>query len=193
MITPRQALLALVLATLGGAAWWWHDLLPPEESPPIARERRPDYVAEGIAATEMGVDGQVRRRLEAETLRHYADDGSSELDRPSLTLYTEGGPPWQATADTGWVSQDGRELRLRGNVVIDRRADADQHAVRIETEALQLRPREEYAETDLPVRLTSGADWVRSVGLRAWLGEPLRIELQGRTRAQFNIVDDPPE
>lgn len=193
MINARQLLLAIVLAALGAAAWWWHDLLPPEEPPPVARERRPDYVVEQIKATEMGADGQVHRQLEAETLRHYPDDGSSELDKPSLTIYTEEGPPWQATADTGWVSQDGRELRLRGNVAIDRPADATNPPVRIETEALLVHPREEYAETDLPVRLTSGPDWVRSVGLRAWLGEPLRIELQGRTRAQFNIVDDQPE
>ncbi|AGA91468.1 hypothetical protein Thimo_2758 [Thioflavicoccus mobilis 8321] len=190
MITSRQLLLAIVLAGLGAASWWWNDLLPPKEPPPTPRERRPDYVVEQVEATQMGIDGQVRRHLVTKTLRHYPGDGSSELDEPRLTLYTEEGPPWVASADNGWVSEDGSELRLRGNVIIDRQADASTHAVRIETDALQVRPREEYAETDLPVRLTSGSDWVRSVGLRAWLGEPLRIELQGRTRAQFNIVDD---
>lgn len=193
MFSPRQLFLTALLGGIGTAAWWWLDTQPPGPKPARSVERRPDYVVEQIRATQMDETGRVHQYLEAKELRHYPNDESSELEQPTLTLFADTGPPWHARAATGWVSQDAEELRLRGQVVVQRDASATSRPVRIETEALLVRPRQEYAETDLPVRIASGADWVRSEGLRAWLGESLRLELAGRARAELHTTDETSE
>lgn len=189
-IGPRQALLAAGLTLLGAGAWWWSETGGPEQQPSRPTERRPDYIVDDIEAIQMDAAGQVRREFSAVVLRHYPDDGSSVLEHPSLTLYHGEAPPWLVKARTGWISADGELVQLRGEVVIERASDANLRPLRIQTEALTVKPREEYVETDLPARLTSTVDWIESTGLRAWLAGPLRLELHGRVQATFDIADE---
>ena len=176
-------MLAMVLATIAVATWWRLETESPDRSPRPLPAHRPDYIVDRFHAQQMDADGELHRQLEAVELRHFPDDGSSELDEPTLTVFTEEGPPWVVRADTGWLSEDGELLRLRGGVVVRRAAGPSNRPVRIETEALRVRPRREYAETDLPASLESAQSSVESVGLRAWFGESLRIQLLGRSQA----------
>lgn len=185
----RQFLLTVLLAAIAGSTWWWLEAESPEQPPSPPREHRPDYIVDQFHATQMDAAGELTRQLEAIELRHFPDDGSSELERPILTVFTEAGPPWVARADTGWVSRDGELLRLRGDVVIRRAASRGNRPVRVQTEALRVRPQREYAETDLPVSLESAQSSVNSIGMRAWFGESLRVQLLGRSHALLYTDD----
>lgn len=187
MLLPRQILLALTLVLIGMAAWWRHsgEEASPELAPAPA-ERRPDYTVDTLAATVMDETGAPARRLIAEELRHYADDGSSELSRPFLTVYNEAVPPWEIRSQSAWISADGERILMQGEVFIDREATASLRPLHLHTSELLVEPKREYAETGRPVRLTSRGEWLTSAhGARVWLGEALRVELYGRARAQL--------
>lgn len=189
MLSVRQLLLALVLSVVGVYAWW----IQTEEE--IARksarpaERRPDYTVDRLSVTTMGETGRPDRRLVAREVRHYPDDGGHELEEPRLTLFKEGEPPWFVRSDQGRITEDGDELLLQGPVLIDREAGADTRPVHIKTWELYVQTQDEYARTERPVHVTSGADWLSSAsGAEVWFGDPMRLNLFGRVRLQL----DPP-
>jgi lipopolysaccharide export system protein LptC len=76
----------------------------------------PDYYVENFTATGMDENGRRKYVLEAERLVHYPDDDTALLDKPHVIKYEEGSPPQHTYADSGWVSSDGNEVLLTGNV-----------------------------------------------------------------------------
>jgi lipopolysaccharide export system protein LptC len=186
--SARQRVLALVLTLVGGAAWWQQYGQPPEATPTGVRERRPDYTVDGLPATAMDTTGRPVRQLTADAMRHYSDDDSSELDRPVLILYRSDGPPWNIRSDTGWISGDRERVLLHGQVVADREGRGEARPVHLTTSELLVRPRQEYAETAMPVKLTSGEDWLTSTGMQAWYGESvMRARFLGRAHGRFAV------
>jgi len=190
-MTCRQWALGGALAALGATAWWYWQALPPP-APVATAERQPDYVADDLQAVTMDAAGRPVRQLRAVRLRHYPDDGSSELDEPVLWLHEAEQPAWRIRADRGWIARAGDEARLSGAVRAERAASATARALRFETSALRLWPETRQAETDRPVALhDSGGDWVTAEhGMRVWWGEALRVELRGRARARLSVVAD---
>lgn len=187
-LTGRQRVLALMLASMGGAAWWWQSTQVAETPVPITRERLPDYRAENLAAITMDETGRPTRRLSAERLRHYADDDSSEFDRPTLVVYRPDGQPWHIHSETGWASGDGERVWLHGQVHADRQGDGEVKPVHLTTSELLIRPRQEYAETTMPVEIVSLDDRLNSTGMQVWFGETaMRARFLGRARARMAV------
>lgn len=185
-LTSRQILLGLALAFAGALAWWLER--EPAHEMPNARgtERRPDYIIDDLSAVNMDSSGRPAHRMQTPQLRHYRDDGSSELERPVLDLYKDDGPPWRIRAETGWVSANGDEVLLQGQVVIDRAGFDEQPAIELRSSEMLVIPDKEYAETDRFVEIESAADWITAIdGMQAWFGEALRAKLFGRARGQF--------
>jgi lipopolysaccharide export system protein LptC len=186
MLSPRQRLLAVIMAAIGVVTWWQQQEGEAPRRPPPAGPRRPDYTVEKFTVTMMNQKGLPQRQLAAPLLRHYADDGSSVLDDPVLTLFTQDGPPWVIRSRTGWVSQTGDRVVLRGNVRVDRVGTEELRPVHLRTAELHVQPREDYAETDTPVKIASGGDWVKSsAGAQAWLHKRLRVKLLGRSHGMI--------
>lgn len=76
----------------------------------------PDYYIENFTAVGMDENGQRRYVLEAERMVHYPDDDTALLDNPHVIKYEEGVPPQHTYSDSGWISSDGNEILLTGNV-----------------------------------------------------------------------------
>jgi lipopolysaccharide export system protein LptC len=188
VLSVRQRVLALILAGIGGAAWWHQAQQGPETAQVPPRQRLPDYTVEGLNATVMDVGGRPARRLSVRELRHFADDDGSELDQPVLVVYTADGPPWNMRSETGWASGDGEQLRLHGEVLADREGNAVARPIHLRTSELLVRPRQDYAETAMPVRIDSNEDWLTSTGMHAWFGKTdLRATFLGRARGRFDV------
>ena len=188
MPSPRERLLALILLLVGVVAWW---VGSEEETAFEIKEggaRRPDYTVDGLTATMMDETGRPHRRLTAPQLRHYPDDESTELERPVLTVFKKETPPWVIRSETGWISADGDEIILQGEVLIDREAGGSTRPVHIKTRELHVHADEEYAETDQLVEITSNADWVTSMGgAQVWFRDQSHINFIGRVHALLDI------
>lgn len=192
MPSLRQSLFALLMAVLGGAAWWRYRGVAVEPPPQPPHERRPDYTVDEFTATTMDATGVPDRRLTALELRHYPDDQGMELERPVLTVFNPAAPPWIIRSETGWVSADGDEVVLRGQVLVDRVAGETTRPLHLQTQELHVQPRQNYAQTDRPVRVTSAEDWVTSdTGAHVWFGDALRVELLGRARSRVAVQQGP--
>ncbi|MDJ0955342.1 MAG: LPS export ABC transporter periplasmic protein LptC [Arenicellales bacterium] len=76
----------------------------------------PDYYIENFTAVGMDEKGVRRYVLEAERLVHYPDDDTALLDNPHIIQYEDGAPPRHTYSESGWISSDGNEVLLTGNV-----------------------------------------------------------------------------
>lgn len=181
----REAWLAAALAFSGVLAWWLERAADGPAPAPSAGERRPDSIVEGLEAVTLNAAGEPERRLVAERLRHYADDGSSELDRPLLHVYRDDGPQWRVHARSAWINAGGDEILLQEDVVLEQDASAAGPALELRSSELLVLPELEYAETSRFAEVERGADWLTGTdGMRAWLGDALRLQVFGRVRSR---------
>ena len=186
MLQRDLSILGLALA-LAGATWWLASWLQRGEDDRRQTGRAPDYYLETLEFTTMGPQGRPERRLRAERMVHYADDDSTELTAPRLTVYDDPGPPWEIEADKGRVSGDGELVVLRGEVRIEREAAEGVRPVQIATRELRVRPEASFAETDQAVDAHSGGDRVRSDGMQIWFDGPVRIKLLANVRGRYEV------
>ena len=191
LLIRREIVIGVLLAATGLLAWWYRASLAPEPRVMPSAQRRPDFVVERLTAVTMDQQGKPERRLSTPELRHYPDDGSSELDSPVLTLFDPPAPPWQARARSGWVSADGKEWLMQEQVRINRDAAPGFTPMVLKSSELLVLPDDEYAETDRFVELESGDDWVSAQdGMQAWFGQRMRVRFFGRTRARVALDEN---
>ena len=83
----------------------------------------PDYYMENFTAVGMDEQGRRKYVVEAERMVHYPDDDTALLDNPHIIQYKPGVAPRHSYSESGWMSSDGNEILLTGNVrVIQGRA-----------------------------------------------------------------------
>ena len=109
------------------SVWLQIDIIeqkPKEETKQLRHD--PDYYVENFTAVGMDKEGKRRYVLEAERMVHYPDDDTALLDNPHIVQYMPGKPPRHTYAESGWMSSDGNEVLLTGNVrVIQGRGSKD--------------------------------------------------------------------
>jgi len=188
MLSTRQRILVLAMASMGALAWWLRqgeEVLGPSMDDP---ERRPDYTVDDFNVTTMDEFGVPHRHLTATELRHYPDDDTKELETPCLTLYVETGPPWLVRSETAWISSNDNLIRMYGEVYIDRAAGVETRPVHMKTREVIVKRDKNYAQTDQPVRITSESDWaIAENGAQVWLEDKLRIRLLGRVQGEMIV------
>ena len=115
-----------VLCVFGLIGIWLQTGIMEEETQAQAEgdPHQPDYYVENFTATGMDENGRKSFILEAERMAHFPDDGTALLDNPHVIEYTPGLSPRHTYADSGWVSADGDEILLTGNVKIVQEASS---------------------------------------------------------------------
>jgi lipopolysaccharide export system protein LptC len=122
----RIIIFTIVGVLAGITAWMQSDLL--EESTgqqQIAAENNdPDYYIENFYAVGMDTDGNRQYVLEAERMVHFPDDDTALLDKPHVIQYEPDRAPTHIYSETGWISANGDEVILTGNVRVIRGRDS---------------------------------------------------------------------
>ena len=128
---------------------------------------RSDYVLEDFELVSLGDDGREAFTLRAPHLRRDPADGTLALDEPLFLLPEEdGGFYWELRSATGWISGDSEEMRLRGDVVAISDPDGER-AMRMDTDALDVFPRQRRASSASAVTITQPGTTMQGTGMEA--------------------------
>jgi lipopolysaccharide export system protein LptC len=135
----RSVILAIVVVLVALTAWMQSDLIAePEDELTFEQRHDPDYYIENFIAVGMDIDGNRKYVLEAARLVHYPDDDTALLDKPHIIQHTPDRAPTHVYAETGWVSPDGDEVIMTGNVRVIRGKDASGSGGVTTTERLRI-------------------------------------------------------
>jgi len=173
--------LLLIAAVTTWSAWQGKDLVPLTE----LLAQRSDYVLHDFTLVSLNAEGEEAFTLSAPELQQTPNARTLEMTTPRFLIPQGETGRWQINADTGWVSANSDEVRLRGNVIAVPVGDASAKP-RIETEALDVFPQQQLATSDADVTLTRPGATMRGTGMRAHLDQH-RVELLSKV----NIQHDP--
>lgn len=174
-----RRLFAAIVILAAGLSWWLNqdsDADATATTFATSGSRDIDYRIKGFDVIRMTAEGNPAHRLVATSLKHFTDDDTTELAAPRLTVFQADQPPWEIDAEQARLSADGNLVLLTGRVLIERAGAGDAPATRIITSDLRVQPRQDYAETDEPVRVETDNDWLDAVGMQAWLRPPSRVK-----------------
>jgi len=159
-----------LLAGLAALTWWLDAQVTPPGPPRDGNTRHdPDLVAEGVRAVETNKDGQPVQTLAADRARHYPDDGTVEFDAPRFVMTEPDKPTFTVVADRARVSGDREnayfEGRVRATREAERAGDEPAGAITLTTEFLHVTPKQDKAQTDLPVTIEETRGIIHANGL----------------------------
>jgi lipopolysaccharide export system protein LptC len=181
-----------VLALMACCLLVWQ-LLPKDvtENRPDQAFHTPDWFSVDAVVTDMDENGIPKRRFTAEKVLHYPNNKTSDMLRPTFTLFHPEREPWHLSSDKG-RSFHGRHtsdiirLDLWHDVVLQQiEADA---TTEMHTSTIAIFPNEDFAETDQSVLFLQPGQMLTGVGMRAYFVDNA-LELFSQVRSEHAPAD----
>ena len=177
----RTGLTAVLLLAAIACGWsvWTHSL----DSTETTVSTRSDYVLHDFELVSLDSQGKESFTLRGPRLQRDPGAKSMTLDTPVFQVPDRSGAYWDVRAQRGLVPDDGKELRLRGKVVANS-PEQTPPPTRIETEELNLFPRENRATSSATVTVTRPRFTMQGRGLRADFDRQ-QVELLSQVRKRY--------
>jgi len=144
-----------------------------------------DYYVNHFEMTVTDDKGFQKHRLKANSMVHFGEKDTTELEKPVVTLLNPDRPPWIMRSDTGIVSSDGAKIFFGGNVFVDREGTKFVRPVSIVTKNIWMEPERKFAETKEWVDIHSLSENISGVGMRVFFSHPIRLTLLAEVRGKY--------
>jgi lipopolysaccharide export system protein LptC len=179
----RALLVVSLVVVLVVATTWLSETtekptLEPEEAAALT-----DYFLRDFEATVTGANGRPSHHITSDSLTHFAGNGVAELVNPRLTVYRPRGENWRAEAEQGRMEGDGKQVTLRGKVILKQQSGT--RPMQLSTDLLHLSPDDQYGETDAPVTISSPGGRLSGVGMKVY-GQENRLLLLSDVRGRYD-------
>lgn len=156
----------VLMGVLALATYWMVQRTPVFVEPNPASKAQVhevDFFMRGAVIRSYGQDGRLINQLRGQEIRHYGDDKTLEVDRPLFWSKDELGRVVTATAQHGWVRDDGSLLKLQGDAVVIREPWKDPEGKwvprqEMRGEFLIVDSQQESLESPQPAEIFSGQD-----------------------------------
>lgn len=182
----RQFWMFLALTVFVLLSWLLADRMSPQpKKVESSAGHRPDSFSRRFSKISMTEEGKPKNELIAESMVHYKDDDTTELEKPVFTHFSAEVPPWVVRSETGLISSKGETILLAGKVLITRDPAPGVEPVVINTENLTIKPKTDYAETDRFAELISNQNRISGSGLSLYFGEHKQITLHSNVRGKY--------
>lgn len=151
----------------------------------VAVEHSPDYFSVGYYKKEMTEQGVIKNELVADKMTHYADDGTTHLENPSMVLHNENEAPWIIEAGKGVLAADGDNLSLSEQVSISKKDRKTKQLFKINTAKLQVQLETSYAETDVWAEIIDGPNRTEGIGMTSTFKSPIKVKFLSKVKGRY--------
>ena len=181
----RNFLLLGVIAALFLAVGYWN--ISPERflDQPAAQvdDGAIDYYATNAYSVQFLPDGKLQYEMTSDKVEHLKASEVTLLTNPDLNMFRGTEFPWHVQSERGEVNPDGTEVELIDSVRITR-FDEKNRKTLITTTRMTVFPKQQYAQTEQPVRIDGAGGVSTGTGMKAYLKES-RIHLLSNVRGQY--------
>jgi len=155
----------LTMALLAMGSWWLVKNTAMPEEPRAAAPLRhdPDYTMHGFSVQRFTPEGELRAQIAGETLRHFPDTDTLEVERPVVEAYSADGSLTLASAQRALANSDASEVQLLGDARVTRKATApNEEPLSFRGEFLHAFLKSEQVRSHLPVTMARGSSMIRA-------------------------------
>ena len=144
----------LLMAFLAGLTYWLDQVvqMPSATNNPLLRHD-PDYIVDGLVATRLGLNGQIKNTLRSNRLTHFPDEDVTVLENLHLINY-DAASPMTITAKKGLLSSNAGDIYFQESVRLVRAPYANKSELVIDTHYLHVMPDDHEVSTNQPVVIT---------------------------------------
>ena len=176
----------LLMGLLALGSWWLVKSTPLPEGPRTAAPPRheADYTMHAFSVQRFTSEGRLRAQIEGETLHHYPDTDTMEIDHPRVAGYSPDGSLTLATAQRAISNSDASEVQLLGDARVTRSATPTDEGLGFRGEFLHAFLKTEQLRSHLPVTVTRGGTVISADSL-SYDHLQRTVSMKGRVRASF--------
>lgn len=144
----------------------------------------PEGIMENFDALRTDPTGKPHYRLSAKKLRHYSGGVRTELDSPRFVQLDAVAGDVSAVANHATVSPDGDEVKLHGDVIMERAARPGQSAMTLRTAQVVVFPKRDLLRASGTVDIRDDTLAVRAGAMEYDAGQRI-IKLTGRVQVRY--------
>lgn len=181
----RLVAVTLLLALIAGVTQWllWLRREPPVE--PFTGPPRSDYDITDFSMSALDAKGALSFTVRAPRAARHPGAGTFDIDSPRFVLRDAEGVDWNVRAKRGWVRADGRELRLVGDVNMERRTPVAADAIALRSERIDAQLDPNIISSPLAVTIERPGSILTGIGLRAEIDHK-RLLLKDQVHGRFS-------
>jgi lipopolysaccharide export system protein LptC len=148
-----------IAAMLAALTFWLEHAIQSDTADHDGKGRHdPDFIIDNMSLKRFDVDGTLQYSAIAPKLIHYADDDSTDITAPAITFHHI--PEMKLSARQAWMSKDGKEVRMSGDVLGLRAASQASPEATFSTSVLTIFPELEVARATSRTNLVEGRNTV---------------------------------
>ena len=178
-------MLALCTALVLGS-FWLLEVIRKKGEADTARTPRvaPDFYVDKFTFVKIAKSRAARYNVSGDVLTHFPADDSYEVTHPIINNLASGRPTMVMRSNTAHINSDSSEIRMSGNVDIDRPAFGTSSHFHLKSTYLVLLPDDDIMKTDQPVDLLLGTQTLRGTGMLA-NNATRQLDLAHRVHGQY--------
>jgi lipopolysaccharide export system protein LptC len=185
LLRSRWLSLNLVtLALLATGVWWWQS-----KSQSLASSSAswiPDYYLTNATISQYDEQGLLSSSIYAQRFSHIREFDSTDMLQPRFNIYLNDESAWFGRANEGLILDSGAQINLNGDVMLTNGPDLKQ-PLSLHSQSLRLFPSNNYAESDVQVRLASKFSHLTGTGMRLTLTDQ-RLRLLAQVHGTHTIL-----
>lgn len=164
-LSHRQRLIIAAFILVPALLYWGFAETPQEASTSHSDlSDKMDYFIDRAKTREWDIDGTLKREMESVRVEHNPKAKLNYLTSPKSITFREDNSQIKVTSNTGTILDDNSRTDLAGNVIVHDNPTSQSGTV-LSTEALSIYPKDDFAETDKPVTISSANGNLKGVGM----------------------------